>query len=159
VKSRGILFNARSIRAILGGSKTQTRRIANPVPLEPRNARSRFEKGQVLWVREAWRARDGDAVEYAADLDEPVRKSTHWSSPLFLPRRASRIDLGVLDVRIERLQDISERDARAEGAEPAEAESARDVYARMWDAVNEKRAPWSSNPWVWVIEFRRTKPS
>lgn len=159
MKPRGIMFNANSIRAILTGSKTQTRRIAAAPMGEPVEARPRFAKDQVLWVREAWRPRDDGAVEYAADLDDAARRSTQWKSPLFLPRRASRIDLLVLAVRRERLQEISEHDARAEGANPAGDESAREAYARMWDAVNERRAPWSSNPWVWVIEFRRTAPS
>lgn len=113
---------------------------------------------------------DGDAmVGYAAHPTSPEelmsspgfttwRSSTprSWRSPLFMPRWASRLTLRVTAVRVERLNDISEEDARAEGCavvDPSHHTCARDVFAALWDTINGKRAPWSSNPWVWVVSF------
>jgi len=86
-----------------------------------------------------------------------------WRPSIFMPRWASRITLEIEDVRVQRLQDISERDARAEGmlpagANPAHYKPARDLFRRLWNDINEDRAPWSSNPWVWAISFRRVTP-
>ena len=85
-------------------------------------------------------------------------------SPIHMPRWASRITLAVVSVRVERLQAITEEDARAEGVlrtggranlDPHHFRPARDLFADLWDSINVKRAPWSSNPWVWRVEFRR----
>ena len=82
-----------------------------------------------------------------------------WRPSIFMPRAASRITLKVTGVRVERLQDISEEDAQAEGVDflplaPA-ALTHRTSYSGLWDKINGKKHPWSSNPWVWCIEFRR----
>lgn len=140
------------------------------------------EPGDRLWVRETWcyahpdyhdeaegrRRGDRPVREYPApwwchyaatdDVDEPK-----WKPSIHMPRWASRITLEVTRVRVERLQDISEADARAEGIDPGtsicdfEATPARDDFARLWDSINGKRAPWASNPYVWVISFRRVE--
>lgn len=82
-------------------------------------------------------------------------------------REASRLTLEVTSVRVERLQDITEQDAVAEGVEPARgapcypsgraarALSYRAGFVQKWDKLNGKRAPWLTNPWVWVVGFRR----
>jgi hypothetical protein len=89
-----------------------------------------------------------------------------------MPREFSRITLAVTDVRVQRLQQISEDDARAEGVEfgtkqpaiingePGQVAffNARDAYAYRWEAINGKRASWKSNPWVFAISFRRVMP-
>lgn len=121
-----------------------------------------------LWVKESW-AVPGTV----ARSDDPVRKgmkvvyranddAAHsWRSPLFMPRWASRINLEVQSVRLERLQDITEEDARAEGVMDDDicrvwrVPSARDAYAMLWDQINGDKAPWSTSPWVWVLRFRR----
>lgn len=97
-------------------------------------------------------------IEYAADN---LRAQT-WRSPLFMPRWASRLLLEITDVRVQRAQDISDEDAKAEGVEmpdgipqPPEWWSYREEYGHLWDRINGKRAPWSSNPWVWCVNFRR----
>jgi hypothetical protein len=87
-----------------------------------------------------------------------------------MPRWASRIALEITAVRVERLQEITEKDARAEGIidggclncgehEPCGCNNpqpdARDSFVWLWDSINGKTCPWSSNPFVWVIEFRR----
>ncbi|HEY2509489.1 MAG TPA: hypothetical protein VGI39_01415 [Polyangiaceae bacterium] len=79
-----------------------------------------------------------------------------WRSPLFLPRWASRLMLEITSIRIERLKEISEEDARAEGYGVAFGPG---MFARSfpsyWDSINAEKAPWSSNPRVWVIGFRK----
>lgn len=84
---------------------------------------------------------------------------------IHLPRWASRITLEVTLVRVERLQEINARDAVAEGIPLCEhgfhyctrgCQIPTQQFQRLWDSINAKRAPWSSNPWVWVIEFRPT---
>lgn len=81
-----------------------------------------------------------------------------WRRPsIFMPRAASRITLEVTDVRAERLQDISETDAIAEGC-PNGATRPIDWYRTLWDDLNAARGfGWDTSPWVWVVEFRRIK--
>jgi hypothetical protein len=71
-----------------------------------------------------------------------------WRPSIFMPRWASRITLEVTDVMIERLDEITDVGARAEGV------ASLGDYVQLWDKINGKRAPWASNPWVWVVEFR-----
>jgi hypothetical protein len=82
-----------------------------------------------------------------------------------MPRWASRITLEITGVRVERVQEISERDARAEGIQPVLEDGIwshnghvlpRDGFADLWDSVNAKRGySWDVNPWVWVLEFKQ----
>lgn len=97
------------------------------------------------------------------------RRARFWRSARYMPRWASRILLEVTDVRIERVQDISEADARAEGTsltaiagtvngQPAELHpmSHKQAFGWLWDSINEKRGlGWNANPWVWIVEFER----
>lgn len=89
-----------------------------------------------------------------------------WRSGRFMPRWASRLTLEVTSVRVERLQDITEADILAEGVTVDMAAEMTGVpwsslptlhhaWAAGWDSINGKRAPWDSNPWVWVLGFRR----
>lgn len=86
-------------------------------------------------------------------------KPGRWRPSIHMPRWASRLTLRVTSVRVERLQDISEDDARAEGVVgwdvPSLGVNPRDGFRVLWDSINEKRAPWASNPWVWVVAFER----
>jgi hypothetical protein len=130
--------------------------------------------GDRLWVRETLRGGSESLWRYDADdalVDanpDGDRYRINWRKPydqrwpaIHMPRWASRITLEVTDVRVERLQAITEEDARAEGCWIDEAtygpcdDSARDVFGDLWDQINRKRAPWSSNPWVWRVAFRR----
>ncbi len=200
------------VRAILDGSKTQTRRVvklpravSEPVALE--RMVDYFDDdgvpyrsvvfgvqgawmsavtspygtvGDRMWVREthaivpatAYRCSTGiqqtvnqrDTYE-AAIYREGFDLSTgglRWRPSIFMPRWASRITLEIRGVRVGRLQDISEADAIAEGCHDSEGAptqelsgTSRGAYALLWDEINGKRAPWSSNPWVWVVEFAR----
>ncbi|MCZ2075333.1 MAG: hypothetical protein LC130_10090 [Bryobacterales bacterium] len=78
-----------------------------------------------------------------------------WRPSIFMPRWASRTTLEITDVRVERVQDISEEDAWAEGVRP-ESGFAIAAYTKLWDKINAKRGyGWDLNPWVWVLEFKR----
>lgn len=85
---------------------------------------------------------------------------------IHMPKWAARLWLEVTAVRVERLQEISQADARAEGCKSADIVSGREClnpsegsyalhFRDLWDSLNAKRAPWESNPWVWVVSFRR----
>jgi hypothetical protein len=131
--------------------------------------------GDRLWVRESLRvneqgewcyAENGAVVipphstEQLASLWGPAQRNTRPS--IHMPRWASRITLEVTDVRVERLQQITDADAIAEGM-PHPTEWSLDCsstppthhFRRLWDDINGKRAPWASNPWAWAISFRR----
>lgn len=203
MKERSIIFNANDVRAILAGRKTQTRRIVklrygadvivtNGQVWKP--ARVDYE-GYVdcpfgaardrLWVREnwAWYPLDHDAscviwrADYEPDANPPAEFSA-WKSSANMPRWASRITLKITGVRVERLQDISEGDAIAEGVENSgeffgcpcwrdymepnpELSSFPDdpvgSFASLWESIHGPDS-WDQNPWVWVIEFRRVEP-
>jgi hypothetical protein len=95
-----------------------------------------------------------------------------WRSPLHMPRAASRLTLEVTRVRVERVQEVSAYDVIAEGIDPADhlcgcdrcrmtsdicpasASSLIEEFAHAWDAINAKRAPWASNPFVWCVSFK-----
>jgi hypothetical protein len=83
---------------------------------------------------------------------------------IFMPRWASRITLEITNIRVERLQDISDDDAKAEGIQPNAGdcgfgceccELPTTIFARLWDKINGKKYPWDSNPYVWVLEFKK----
>jgi hypothetical protein len=140
--------------------------------------------GDRLWVRETFKLWDHDlegvTVEYAADaasiyvatnkkpkwLHTRSRHSDRlkdWRPSIFMPRWASRITLEVLSVRVERLQDISEEDAKAEGVTPASGGTIlyypdyRSSFEVIWKSINGTGS-WDSNPFVWRIEFRKIQP-
>lgn len=184
---RPIIFSGPMVRAILAGTKTQTRRVVKPQPSSGvryspfvpsgiedghgRELRPRYCVGDTLWVRETWCPVDDTSmggekwIDYRAtprySAEHPAgwyeapddAEALKWNASMFMPRWASRITLEVTDVRVQRVQEISEADARAEGMESC---TAYDQYRALWDLLNAKRDySWSSNPWVWAITFRR----
>ncbi len=132
--------------------------------------------GDRLWVRESiiWKP-EHDNFYFAADnhgcgnlVYSRLQKRSCPS--IHMPRWASRITLEVTDVRVERLQEITEDDARAEGVKsfPRDPEgdcwtdgTHRTAFQYLWGEINGwdgqpgARAPWFTNPWVWVISFRK----
>ncbi len=133
--------------------------------------------GDRLWVRETWReamTEDGHrCCAYRADGSYQCGKRQppdadricNWRASIHMPRWASRITLEVVDTRPERLQDITEEDAKREGVvwvekrEPGQDKfepCARESFEMLWDSINPKH-PWASNPWVWRIEFKRVE--
>lgn len=221
MKEHGILFSAPMVRAILAGTKTQTRRIvkmtdraaaecgghrayvsdqgqtiAGPPAYVARICNPEIDGlggyhataphgpvGRRLWVKETWQTYvddDSFGVEYRADgakVPHPNAQAAYeaagehekrygakcaaeralWTPSIHMPRWASRITLEVTRVRLERVQDITEEDARAEGVPVFECDSpppCRQAFAYLWDSINGKAAPWASNPWVWVYDVR-----
>lgn len=223
---RPILFSDAMVRAILAGTKTITRRVLTPQPIEdsgepisvgryhPTVVRrgieepgaERFgastseqswpcpygEPGDRLWAREAWRACvEEPEIDLRAD-GRSLRRPMHgddewwarwrarsaggrWQPSIYMPRWASRLTLEVTSVRVERVQSISEDDARAEGCSGHDPEPVAEggaIYAMkgrssapsplahfraLWDSINGERPGCSlkANPWVWVVGFRR----
>jgi len=109
-----------------------------------------------------------------AELDRSPGYTTYrtaapdrWRSPLFMPRWASRITLEITEVRVRRLQDISEEDAKAEGVAPFPLDPEGDCWSDgkhrtafnyLWNEINGWNPDsWSSNPWVWAITFKRVE--
>lgn len=197
MKSRPILFSAPMVRAILAGTKTQTRRVVR----EDAGNRGKLvgdhvrywrrgeedprrwcgcdglgsigwvlcpygEPGDRLWVKEAIRFEQAweDGYESSVFVADGARtKADAWPWKLktlpgmFMSRGLSRITLEVVGVRVERLQDISEEDARAEGVDqlvlPGFVLTPREAFCRLWDSINGPGA-WDAKPWVWRIEFK-----
>jgi hypothetical protein len=120
--------------------------------------------GDRLWVRETFwcglkpEIHERAAVAYRADYF-PFDVTYKWKPSIYMPRWASRITLEVAAVRVERLQDISESDAMAEGIySTVETDSDHvaptECYKKLWESINGPGS-WDANPWVWVVEFKR----
>jgi hypothetical protein len=164
-----------------------------------------YHAGDVFWVRETWNVHplttpieknycsictacksiEGDYIYRASfkrDKDgNTLYPCTQWGTPLFMPRKAARLFLEVKSVKVERLVDISENDAKAEGIkrkyEGCQAAKKglpgpcpqncpdgcsclnhKELFLDLWDSINAKRGyGWADNPWVWVYEFMRIK--
>ena len=207
-RERPIIFSAPMVRAILAGTKTQTRRVWKmprgcewyaemggeqqgwfvdpdcPWWLHVNECRCPYgQLGDRLWVREAWRFEGTDmmrlgrthmtqdgVVSYLADnvrrtINTDWRNVETWmtrkpqSRPsIHMPRWASRITLEVTGIRIERLQDITEADAEAEGVKHSlhlpGGRFARENFEHLWWTIHGDGS-WEANPWVWVVEFKR----
>lgn len=186
-RERPILFSAPMVRALLDGRKTQTRRIVKGAALDwldsftPEFVASAENRlcpygvpGDVLWVRETLK-RAPHLWTYAAD-GEPVGwparqglagKTRDTVVSIHMPRDACRLRLRITDVRVERLNYISDADCEAEGVrEPSLGDTVwsgmfgmdraschpRIAYAVLWDSIHGDRA-WDLSPWVWVVTF------
>lgn len=214
MKWRPILFSAPMVRALLAGTKTQTRRALKPQPEAVHGGEPYWfvggyrawqhrstdhvlrqggnplpcpygEAGAGLWVRETWAyhlhaaasaSDDAGPFVYAADGTTQYRLCDRWRPSIHMPRSASRISLAVTAVRVERLQDISEADAIAEGGTEALrgwwtheglqwndpgpnhrfGATPIDSYRVLWESINGPGS-WDANPWVWVVEFKRVE--
>lgn len=178
-KEHPIIFSGEMVRAILAGRKTQTRRVIKPQPEvmhestrpelwwgdnRPLYAESFARycpyglRSQRLWVREAWglhdtEPKDGPDGAYvyfkATDGDRRELRYQKWRPSIHMPRWASRLTLEIVDIRVERLRDISEADAIAEGVKPTShpSEGHKESFATLWDEINSKRDfSWQANP-------------
>lgn len=182
MRERPILFSAAMVRAILEGRKTQTRRVVKrcglwestggdgmrPMP----EACPYGQPGDRLWVRETWGTGGYFPYPYAYRADGVEYPNERWKPSIHMPRAACRLVLEITDMRVERLQAISEADAAAEGAEHATepcdhvrrscaevgclGPTHRAGFADLWASINGQ-ASWDANPWVWVVEFRRVE--
>lgn len=239
MKERPILFSGPMVRALLDGTKTQTRRIAKvrnalppewatfaseghsltttgdtrctglfywseeQTPGEPLKTLRRWpilpakhpmagdpywtacpygKRGDRLWVRETWqgpmweegtwdpdtdyhspkyceyRADGGPTPEYV-DFEDNLHQG--WKPSIHMPRWASRITLEITGVRVERLNDISEADAAAEGVPVDDGIGTqfcradnRQGFRHLWESINGAES-WNADPWVWVVEFKK----
>jgi hypothetical protein len=121
--------------------------------------------GDQLWVRETFcnisykEAPEESCILYRAD-GEMHPPELGWKSPIFMPRLFSRITLEITEIRVQRVQEISEMDAVAEGIDPFREGNAtcRTAYQGLWDSINAKKYPWADNLWVWALTFRRIQP-
>jgi hypothetical protein len=124
------------------------------------------KSGDRLWVRETLAAdergmyyfADETLVSVPADFNQNVKEKL---PSIFMPRWASRITLEITDIRVERLQEISDDDAISEGYKDIRGDinyergDARQWFSWKWEEINGKKYPWDSNPYVWVIEFTK----
>jgi hypothetical protein len=177
MKTRPILFNTEMVQAILAGNKTQTRRIVKGIALDwlqPKMFTPKFVSdsenhlcpqgliGDQLWVRETfvWEGETkytdispiGDFY-YKADFEDgegPVK----WKPSIFMPREACRIILEITDIKVERLQDISNDDAWCEGVSKSPEYDCVAYFKELWEKINGKGS-WKKNPWVWKIVFKK----
>lgn len=125
---------------------------------------ARYQPGKRYYVREAIRLTqserpDYDRAEY--ESDGAVTKLDTWPwkryrlSAMIMPRGIARYVIEVESVRVHRLHDITEEDARAEGMEWKEPCF---NFQSAWDAINGRKFPWASNPWVWAISYHLVQP-
>lgn len=198
-----ILFSTPMVQAILDGRKTMTRRVLKtPHDFDvfwkmehniaifneedsPLNVivRPKYKVGDVLYVRETFGVLHYEGVDttptyfYKADGGEIAQIKGIWKPSLFMPKEAARIFLKVTAVKAERLQDISEEDAIAEGIQPVQdfdsgnGLSGRQMYENylpkgytevlpidsfqsLWQSINGPES-WDENPWVWAYTFER----
>ena len=184
---RGIIFSTESVQAILEGRKSQTRREVKETPdceIMAYNGRwicnirtaaddysthyikPRYQVGEIVYVKETWtktmvRDEEGWFYVYKADGDD---WAAPFKSPLFMPQSAARIFIQITDVRVERLGDISEEDAIAEGLkdpfdyqlpdfyEQYDLQINQCAYIGLWQSINKSYNP---DTWVWAYSFKR----
>lgn len=178
-----ILFNTEMVLAIESGKKV-TRRCIKPQPeafgkafvlsdgVYTKNAVAKngpYRKGDILYVREAYRENNNGYLYRADFAKDDIEDIMKWKPSLHMPKEAARIWLRVANVRMEKLNEISEEDAKAEGAnlkkgknigiQEKMARSSIERFAEIWDSTIKKSDlgtyGWNANPWVWVIEFER----
>lgn len=137
--------------------------------------------GDMLWVRESFAVIGNEVVRdessgaiieetpqyvFRGEKQPHIERLYKWKPPIYMPKAAARIWLEITGIRVERLQDISEEDAKVEGAmlwmypngKNAFGEedfySARTCFHSLWKSINGPES-WQSNPWVWVVSFRK----
>lgn len=192
-----ILFNTEMVRAILDGRKDATRRIVKGfipndavwgytafTPKGYISCRGTFadgygekffklpcEPGNILYVRETWKKAPNGYYYYEDWQKNVIADITKWKPSIRMPKEAARIWLKVTDVKVERLQNITEDGSKAEGAidnrgfihspdnEYDRIHTAREYFIEIWNSTIKKssldRYGWDASPWVWVIEFER----
>ena len=183
-----ILFNTKMVRAILDGRKSCTRRIMKPqltAHYGTQYAKPPYQPGDILYVRETWEHFDCCSCEgdehgncpkepqksvidkrgygcYMYRATDEISGDAKWHPPRYMPKEAARIWLKVMNVRVERLQEITEVQAQAEGCNSGlltGACTARGQFEDLWNSTVKKsdidRYGWDANPYVWVISFER----
>ena len=128
-------------------------------------AKPQYQIGDILYVRETWIESSFGYAYRASDcstIEDWAGEEIKWKPSIFMPKEAARIFLRVTDVRVERLQDITPKQAGNEGVlweTDNSGQFRRWQFHRLWDSTIKKKDldeyGWSANPWVWVIEFKR----
>lgn len=117
----------------------------------------RYAPGDILYVRETWKKAPNGYYYYEDWQRDDIADVTKWKPSIHMPKEAARIWLKVTNVRVERLQDMTDDDAEAEGC--FDYTSTALGFPDVWDSTIKKsdldRYGWDENPWVWVIEFER----
>ncbi len=179
--AKPMLFNTEMARAILCGRKTVTRRVMNPQPtfedMFASALRPPCKYDDILYVRETW-AYNYDYEKYPWETEEYIYRADAdkgkfdplipewfrgWKPSIHMPKEAARIFLRVTEVHVERLKDITEEQAEAEGCyrmyETKIGIPARSHFGDLWDstikATDRSIYGWDADPWVWVITFER----
>jgi hypothetical protein len=176
MKERPIIFSGPMVRAILDGRKTQTRRIIkNPERLQGLMLAGEEPAwcpyggpGDLLYVRETfcdaclnYTGKEGTEICHKADGKKcrlcAGENWPSWKPSIHMPKKYARIWLRVESVSADKLQEITEVDAKKEGMLPSMTSgwsySCRAAFQELWDKINKDRAPWDSNPLVWIVEF------
>lgn len=149
--------------AVLFTDKKSGKQISIPCPYG--------QAGDILWVRETWNSYNESSYGHASreiylyKANGSQRHDT-WKPNIYMPKEAARFFLKITGIRIERLHDIPEKDAIAEGihfdkdsgywfaGDAACAQSPNHAFQELWISINKKKS-WDKNPWVWVIEFKK----
>ena len=180
MKETGMIFSGDHPKLILDGIKTMTRRVLKPQPIDvlpmpnptdgwvaltetnPNHGKvikCRFgQVGDRLWVRETWRKNARGGISFKAD--EGSNWIGKWTPSIFMPRWASRITLEIIEVRVERLQEMPATDALKEGIKLKKPYIHADLkvladFKDLWDSLNAKRGyGWDTNPFVCCISFK-----
>ena len=175
---RPIIFSAPMVSALLAGRKTQTRRIIKPQPPESARfsgtyfsstepdawfwntphggfrVREAYQPDDRLWVREAYIGGTLGVANICYRASSVDDVGILWCSPIHMHRWKSRLTLTVIEVRLQRLQDITREDVIAEGIEGLEDVWAgwHQPYAKLWDDLHGQGA-WAENHWVAALTF------
>lgn len=168
-----ILFNTEMVKAILDGRKTCTRKKI-PIGIDHdgefnQEKLCNYQPGDILYVRETWcddRQFTHDSTPGRYFYKASENGDFKWKPSIHMPKEAARIWLKVTNVRVERLQDITDKDAEREGAQPdnpfdydVDKWPNLEHFKEIWNSTIKKSYidsyGWQANPWVWVIDFER----
>lgn len=198
-----ILFNTEMVRAILDGRKTCTRRLVRFLPgenpqwtgyirdglmlyngkNEPCIRKAPYQPGDTLYVRETWKKAPNGYYYYEDWQRGDIADLTKWKPSIHMPKEAARIWIKIMNVRVERLQEMKPVDVIKEGAysdcwdcintygesgsqccygteeQCSQCDEVMMEWEKLWTSTIKKsnlnRYGWDANPWVWVIEFER----
>lgn len=198
-----ILFNTEMVRATLDGRKSCTRRLVkflsgeNPRwtgyikdglmlyngKNEPCIRKAPYQPGDILYVRETWKKAPNGYYYYEDWQKDDIADVTKWKPSIHMPKEAARIWLKVMNVRVERLQEMKPVDVINEGAYPdcwdclntygesgsqccygteeecSQCDEVMMEWEKLWNSTIKKsdinRYGWDASPWVWVVEFER----
>ncbi len=168
---KGICFKEEMFNAVISGRKTQTRRVAN-------SEKPKYKKGETLFLKEPYAPYYyGLGCIYKYGEEKP--QATEFKNKLFMPEKYARFFIEILEVRREKLQEITDRDAIAEGIAPLNMSAMQIIqqgqlykdyhstkgmwqngikpiesFTTLWNSIHTKEHTWKDNPDVFVYEFK-----